>query len=182
MKPKSLRHRYDLVEHLAAVGLHMTEISARVGLAVTTIRKHLKTPESIARVEEINKRIREQIISEAAGISEKFDQEAPQAFETLKRLNRGKTDDIENPVPHAVSLQAATQILDRAPSVPSRKGDEGGKHLHIHLPQKQFDNAQEALRDIGIVPIEPEPVGRLEAGERPEPPVCDLGSPPRREG
>ena len=151
-RPRSTDRRNALIEHLAATGESIGEIAKRVGLKNKTISAILKQPESIARVEEINKQIRAQIVSEAAQIGQRFDDEAPQAFGTLKRLNRGETDDIDNPVPHAVSLQAATQILDRAPSVPSRKGDDGDKHLHIHLPQKQFDNAQQALKDVGLLP------------------------------
>ena len=152
MKSSALKRRNTLIEYLAAAGRPLKEIAEHVGVKTPTVSKLLKQPESIARVEEINKQIRAQIVSEAAQIGQRFDDEAPQAFGTLKRLNRGETDDIDNPVPHAVSLQAATQILDRAPSVPSRKGDDGDKHLHIHLPQKQFDNAQQALKDVGLLP------------------------------
>lgn len=151
-KTRALAHRNALIEHLAAKGATIGQIAAEVGLSTTTVSKLLKTPESVARVEDINKQIRSQIIQEAATIGDKFDEEALEAFGCLKRLNRGETDDIDNPVPHAVRLQAATQILDRAPSVPSRKGDgDGSKHLHIHLPEKQFQNAQQALLDVGVV-------------------------------
>jgi hypothetical protein len=152
MKSSALKRRNTLIEYLAAAGKPLKEIAEHVGLKSHTVSTILKQPESIARVEEINKQIRDQIVSEAAQIGQKFDEEAPHAFGTLKRLNRGETDDIDNPVPHAVSLQAATQILDRAPSVPSRKGEDGDRHLHIHLPQKQFDNAQQALEDVGLLP------------------------------
>jgi len=149
---RAITHRNSLIEHLAAKGLMLTQISEVVGLSTNTISTLLKTPESIARVEDINAQIRAQMIGEAAGIGDKFDQEAPEAFECLKRLNRGETDDVGNPVPHAVRLQASTQILDRAPSVPAKKAEgESSKHLHIHLPEKQFQNAQQALLDVGVV-------------------------------
>ena len=150
---RAIAHRNSMIEHLAARGRTVTQIAEEVGLTSVTVSKLLKTPESIVRVEDIFSQIRSQIISEAAGVGERFDQMAPSAVECLKRLNEGETDDIANPVPHAVRLNAATQILDRAPSVPLRKGEEGstGKHLHIHLPEKQFANAQQALADVGIV-------------------------------
>jgi len=149
---RAIAHRNSLIEHLAAKGLMLTQISELVGLSTKTISTLLKTPESIVRVEDINAQIRAQLVSEAANIGDKFDQEAPEAFECLKRLNRGETDDVGNPVPHAVRLQASTQILDRAPSVPVKKSDgDSAKHLHIHLPEKQFQNAQQALLDVGVV-------------------------------
>lgn len=145
-------HRNSLIEHLAAKGVVFTQISETVGVSTRIISALLKTPESIARVEDIHAQIRAQLISGAANIGDKFDQEAPEAFECLKRLNRGETDDVGNPVPHAVRLQASTQILDRAPSVPRKKAEgEQSRHLHIHLPEKQFQNAQQALLDVGVV-------------------------------
>lgn len=141
-----------MIESLAARGMQIKEIAREVGLTASTVSKLLRTPESIVRVEDIYAQIRSQIISEAAGVGERFDQMAPAAVESLKKLNAGETDDVANPVPHAVRLNAATQILDRAPSVPLKKGEDGtGKHLHIHLPEKQFMNAQQALLDVGIV-------------------------------
>ena len=159
MKKTARDRRNALIEHMAATGIPIAAISREFNLSPKAITSILKKPESIARVEEINKQIRDQIVSEAAQIGQRFDEEAPQAFGTLKRLNRGETDDIDNPVPHAVSLQAATQILDRAPSVPSRKGDDGDKHLHIHLPRKQYENAQQALEDVGLLPEKEAPPG-----------------------
>ena len=145
-----------MIEHLAARGRSVTQIAQEVGLSTATVSRLLKTPESIVRVEDIFAQIRSQIISEAAGVGERFDQMAPSAVECLKRLNDGETDDVANPVPHAVRLNAATQILDRAPSVPLRKAEGGdSRHLHIHLPEKQFANAQQALLDVGIT-VEPE--------------------------
>jgi hypothetical protein len=148
---RAIAHRNSLIEHMAAKGVPLAQIAYEVGLKNATISNLLRSPESIARVEDINSQIRAQMISEAATIGEQFDEEAPHAFKSLKTLNRGETEDVEYPVPHAVRLQAATQILDRAPSVPSRKGEGGdARHLHIHLPEKQFQNAQQALIDIGV--------------------------------
>jgi lambda repressor-like predicted transcriptional regulator len=152
---KAIKYRNDLIEHLAAKGVPLQKISEQVGLTTTTLTKLLKQPESIARVEEVHRQMLSRVVSEAAGLGERFDAAAPDAADRLFQLSRGETDDISNPVPHAVSLQAVTQILDRAPSAPSKKGDNvDARQLHIHLPERQFANAQQALIDIGVAPPE----------------------------
>lgn len=146
----AVRRRNSLIEHLAATGLNSREIAEKVGLSDTTVRRYLGTPEVAARIEAIMQQITQQIIYHSAKIGEFFDGHVPTAAERLVKLTKGETEDLENPVPHSVRLQAATQILDRAPSAPSRKGEHGDqKHLHIHLPEKQFMNAQQALIDVG---------------------------------
>ena len=153
-KTRAIVHRNSLIEHMAAKGVDLATIAKEVGLKSETVSKLLRTPESVARVEAINEEIRSLIVTEAANLGQEFDRAAPGAFETMVRLNNGVTEDIMNPVPHAVRLNAATQILDRAPSAPTRTGErgEGDQHLHIHLPEKQFKNAQQALIDIGVAP------------------------------
>jgi hypothetical protein len=157
---KARERRESMIDYLAASGLALSDIATRVGITLVALKKYLRTPDSILRVEEINRRIREQIISEASRIGEMLDSEVPQAFKTLRRLNRGITDDIANPVPHAVSLAAAKEIIGMAPGTKSLRTDpnDGSKHLHIHLPEKQFANAQQALADVGVVlDLKPQP-------------------------
>lgn len=144
------KQRQKIMETLFAAGVSLEEVARSVKLSVPTVKKRLSTPEALIRIEEINKQICDRAVSEAANLAEAFDVEASEAFKTLQRLNRGLTDDIANPVPHAVSLQAAAQILDRAPRAPRKLGESGGRHLHLHLPEKHFEAAQQALLDIGM--------------------------------
>ena len=152
---RAIAHRNSIIEHMAARGMLIGQIAHEVGLTPTTVSKLLKTPESIVRVEDIYAQIRSHMITEAAGVGERFDRMAPEAAECVRRLIVGESDDVANPVPHAVSLGAAKEALDRAPSVPMKKGEEGARSLHIHLPEKSFANAQQALADVGIT-VEPE--------------------------
>jgi len=148
-------YRDDLVEHLAARGFTLTQIAEKVGVKKGTVKKILKQPESIARVEQIHQELMALSMRDAASVGEYFDALSVEAAERLKGLIRMETDDVANPVPHAVSLNAAREVLDRAPSVPRKKEDDSSKHLHIHLPERAFENAQQALTDVGIdLPVE----------------------------
>jgi len=155
-----LERRNGLIEHLAAMGMPLGEIASQMRLSVASVSRILRDPASVVRVEAINRRIRDRIVSNAADLGLTLDAEAHRAVETLRDLNLGLSDDMNNPVPHAVRLQAAVQILDRAPHAPARHAEKDSeKHLHIHLPVRQFENAQQAIADVGI---------KLETEEPPE--------------
>ena len=151
VKSRAIAHRNSLIEHMAAAGVPVVEIAQRVGLKPRTVSFLLKEPESVVRVESIHAEIRSKITSDAAALGNAFDEWAPEVAGRLLTLARGETNDVNNPVPHTVSLNAVKEILDRAPSAPHKKQEgEGSKQLHIHLPGRQFENAQQALKDVGM--------------------------------
>lgn len=158
-KDVTVSSRDRLIECLAAMGASVGQISEKLGISKRTVASKLRTPESVLRVESLNRQVLDHFISGAASLGELFDMEAREAFNTLRELNRGLTADVANPVPHAVRLQAASQIMDRAPSAPGRKGEGGTKVLNIVLPESSYRNAQKALEDVGLLgalDVEPE--------------------------
>jgi hypothetical protein len=156
---KITKHRNDQIELLAAAGETVDAIGRKFGISSITVRRHLNKPGAILRVEEHKKEIKQRIMHEAAALGEKFDEEAPHAFNTLRALNRGETHDVDNPVPHSTRLAAAREVLDRSPSSPRPAAkEEGDRVLVINLPEKTVGNMQQALKDVGeVIDVETEP-------------------------
>lgn len=141
-----LSPRQLLAVCLDASGYSPEEISQQTGYAInriSTFRHHNEA--YIAKREELLRQIEARTVDRAVDLALQFDEIAPEAFETVRELNR----DAEM---ETVRLNAAKEILDRAPSAPkSRKfvGGEGSGGVVIQLGAAQIDGIKATFEDIG---------------------------------
>jgi len=142
---KPLSTRQIFVALLDATGLKSEEIALQTGYSVDTISRLRQNPLYVLRRDEFRRQIEQGIIERAIDLGRKFDLEAHKAFETLRQLCKSADSD-------AVRLNAAKDILDRAPNAPkARKITEspGQVGLILQIGAPVVEGMKEALSDVG---------------------------------
>lgn len=133
-----------LAAHLEAVGASPKDIAQRLRFSLSWVSRLREIPEYCLAVEDIRKRISEEMAESAVDLAERFDKEAGSAFDTIVELHSS------NLTQAGVRLSAAKTILDRAPSAPKERKEhhvEGG--VSIYIGSRRMADITEALEDVG---------------------------------
>jgi sarcosine oxidase gamma subunit len=121
-----LTEKHKQIATLAAAGVMKKEIAEQVGVHANTITRTLKRPEVRAMIDEMQKTVQQETIT---NLVEAFNEAAPAAFRQLTKLMTSG--------PPSVSLRANESILDRSETAPKRqlhaKHDVGGGIVHLHI-------------------------------------------------
>lgn len=140
---KRLTPRNLLVALLDATGRTTDQIAAKTGYTREVIYNIRSSPLYKVEVAEIRKRIEDEAISGVVELPRKFDEEAPEAFNTIKHLHKKAESE-------PVRLNAAKDILDRAPNAPKIRQyiEGGGGNVTLQIGVKQMEAINEALDDV----------------------------------
>jgi hypothetical protein len=137
-----MKERDKQIALLAATGQYkQADIAAKLGCHVNTVARSLKLPDVQALIEEMSQEVQTKTV---VSLVERFNIAADEAFEVITGLMRGAQSE-------RVQLQAAEQVLDRAPSAPKRTlhGTNTVDHRYTHT-SVSVETVQQ-LHEIALV-------------------------------
>jgi len=146
-RPSNLSAKLKHAALLEARGeLSLVEVAARVNLSKQYLyKKRAESSEYKVLVSHHQKELVNRHYDASAMLQQKFDEEAPAAFETVAQLHKRADRD-------TTRLGAAKEILDRSSIAPAkivgREGGEGGG-VTIQIGIKKLEQIYQALEDVG---------------------------------
>lgn len=142
--PDKLNDRHMLAAYKEVAGKKPVQIAQEVGLSLG--RLHIVRASGVYQVfiEGIRREVREKVTDRASKLGELFNEEAEEAFNTQKELNKSADSD-------GVRLSASNSILDRAPDAPKIVKNTGNIDARtiIQLPVKVAESMVDTLKMVG---------------------------------
>ncbi len=149
LQPVALPKLSNKLQHAALLEargeLSYAEIAERINITQAYLSKKRSDPHYKLLVKQHQKELENRHYDASAMLQERFDKEAPAAFETVAYLHKTKG------VIEGTRLSAAKEILDRSSIAPTkvvaREGGDSGVTIQIGI--KKLEQIYGALEDVG---------------------------------